>query len=313
MARLRERTDATINPRDRALTRDELVAAVADVEGLLCMVTDRVDAELLDAAPRLKVVSNHAVGFDNVDVAAATERGVWVANSPDVLTEATADMALALLLAVSRRVVEGDALVRSGAWGGWGPLQLLGAGLSGATLGLVGLGRIGRAVVPRARAFGMRVLYWNRTRLTPPEEAALGVEYAPLPEVLGRSRFVSLHVASTPETRHLIDAAALDLIGKDGYLVNTARGDVVDEEALVRALEGGRIAGAALDVFEREPALAPGLAQCANAVLTPHLGSATVEARRAMGHLAVDNLLAVLEGRPPEHPVNPEVAGRLRG
>lgn len=312
MARLREHTDLAINLEDRAMTRAELLAAVADVEGLLSVVTDRVDDELMDAAPHLKVISNHAVGYDNVDVDAATARGIWVTNTPGVLTEATADMAFSLLLAVSRRVVEGDALVRSGAWPGWEPLQLLGAGLSGATLGLVGLGRIGRAVAARAQAFGMRVLYWNRTRLTPDEEARLGVEYASLPDVLRRVRFVSLHVAATPETRHLIGAAELDLIGPAGYLINTARGSVVDEAALVTALQAGRVAGAGLDVFEHEPALAHGLAQCTNAVLTPHLGSATEETRAAMGNLAVDNLLAALAGHPPRHPVNPEVAQHLR-
>lgn len=312
MARLREHTDLAINLEDRAMTRAELLAAVADVEGLLSVVTDRVDGELMDAAPHLKVISNHAVGYDNVDVDAATARGIWVTNTPGVLTEATADMAFSLLLAVSRRVVEGDALVRSGTWPGWEPLQLLGASVAGATLGLVGLGRIGRAVAARAQAFGMRVLYWNRTRLTPDEEARLGVEYASLPDVLRRARFVSLHVAATPETRHLIGAAELDLIGPAGYLINTARGSVVDEAALVAALQAGRVAGAGLDVFEHEPALAHGLAQCTNAVLTPHLGSATEETRAAMGNLAVDNLLAALAGHPPRHPVNPEVAQHPR-
>lgn len=312
MARLRANTDAAINLQDRAMTRAELLAGVADVEGLLCVVTDLVDAQLMEAAPNLKVISNHAVGYDNIDVAEATRRGIWVANTPDVLTETTADLAFALLLAVSRRVVEGDALVRSGAWRGWEPLQLLGAGVSGATLGLVGLGRIGRAVVPRAQAFGMRVLYWNRTRLQPAAESELGIQYAPLPDVLRRSRFVSLHVASTPETRHLIGPEELDLIGPSGYLVNAARGEVVNERALVAALQEGRLAGAGLDVFEDEPALAPGLADCSNAVLTPHLGSSTVETRAAMGNLAVYNLLAVLAGGPPKHAVNPEVAPRAR-
>lgn len=313
MARLRARTDATINLAGRAMTRAELLAAVADVEGLLCMVTDRVDAELLDAAPRLRVVANHAVGYDNIDVVAATECGIWVANTPDVLTDATADLAFALLLAVSRRVVEGDAFVRSGSWGGWEPLQMLGASVSGGVLGLVGLGRIGRAVARRAQAFGMQVLYWNRTRLTPAEEVALSVTFAPLEELLARARFVSVHVASTPETKHLIGAAALDLIGPSGYLINTARGNVVDEVALVTALQEGRIAGAGLDVFEHEPALAPGLAECTNAVLTPHLGSSTVETRAAMGNLAVDNLLAVLAGGAPLHAVNPEVGAGSPG
>lgn len=308
MSRLRAHTEAAINMADRGMTRAELLAGVREVEGLLCMVTDRVDAELMDAAPHLKVISNHAVGYDNIDVAAATERGIWVANTPGVLTDTTADLAFTLLLAVSRRVVEGDAFVRSGTWGGWEPLQMLGSSVSGATLGLVGFGRIGRAVAARAKAFGMHVLYWNRTRLQPREEGEIGVQYAELPDLLRRSRFVSVHVASTPATRHLIDAEALELIGPSGYLINTARGEVVDERALVSALQQGRIAGAGLDVFENEPQLASGLAECTNAVLTPHLGSSTVETRTAMGNLAVDNLLAVLEGKPPLHAVNPVVA-----
>src|SRR5690554_4198185 len=259
------------------------------------------------SAPRLKVIANYAVGFDNIDVAAATRRGIAVTNTPDVLTAATADMAFALLLAVSRRVVEGHALVRAGEWRGWGPLQLLGGEVTGATLGLIGLGRIGRAVAKRARAFDMTVKYWNRTRLSPEEEAQLGVEYASVDEVLEQSRFVSLHVAATSETRHLIDARALRLLGPNGYLINTARGTVVDEQALVTALREDVIAGAGLDVYEREPQLAPGLTECPNVVLAPHLGSATLETRTAMGNLAVDNVLAALAGEVPKNVLNPEV------
>ena len=285
-----------------------MLAGVADVEGLLCLVTDRIDAQLLDAAPRLKVVSNYAVGYDNIDVAAATQRGIWVCNTPGVLTEATADMAFSLLLAVSRRVLEGHDLVRSGGWRGWEPLQLLGASLTGATLGLVGLGRIGKAMVPRAKAFGMKVLYWNRTRLSAEEEEQHGVEYASFEGLFERSRFVSVHVASTPQTYRLINAKALALLGPHGYLINTARGNVVDEHALVHALKLGVIAGAGLDVFEREPKLSAGLKECPNVVLTPHLGSATLEVRTAMGMLAVNNVLAVLRGEKPANPVNPGVA-----
>ncbi len=312
MARLREHVDLTVNPDDRVLDRAELIEAVRGQDALLCLLTDAIDGEVLDAAPNLKIVANYAVGLDNVDVAAATERGVAVTNTPDVLTDATADMAFALLFAVARRVVEGDALVRSGAWKGWAPLQLLGAEVSGATLGLVGLGRIGKAMVPRARGFGMRVVYWNRTRLDAPEERALGVTYAARDDLLRQARFVSLHVAATADTHHLIDARALDLIGPDGYLINTARGNVVDERALVRALQERRIAGAGLDVFEREPVLATGLATCSNAVLAPHLGSATHATRNAMGDLAVDNVLAALRGERPPNLVNPGVRPKRR-
>lgn len=305
--RLQERTHLSFNPEDRPVTRDELMAGVRQADGVLCLVTDRIDDELMANAPRLKIISNYAVGYENIDVEAATRRGIAVTNTPDVLTDATADMAFALLLAVSRRVVEGDSLVRSGKWPGWGPMQLLGGTVTGATLGLIGFGRIGRAVAKRARAFDMRVLYWNRTRLSPNEEQRLGVAYAPLNDVLERSRFVSLHVAAAPGTRHLIDERALRLLGPTGYLINTARGTVVDEQALVRALREGVIAGAGLDVYENEPALAPGLADCPNVVLAPHLGSATLETRTAMGELAVDNLLAGLRGEVPRNVLNPEI------
>lgn len=307
MAALREATTLEANDHDRVLTREELVAGVRGKEALLCLLSDRIDADVMDAAPGLRVISNYAVGFDNVDVAAATERGIPVTNTPDVLTDTTADMAFTLVMAVARRLVEGHALVRSGHWQGWGPLQLLGSEVTGATLGLVGMGRIARAMVPRARGFGMDVAYWNRTRLDVDREAALGVRYAELARLLDEARFVSIHVASAPETRHLIDAAALARLGPDGYLINTARGDVVDEQALVDALRRGVIRGAGLDVFEREPALTDGLRDLPNVTLAPHLGSATHDARTAMGLLAVENLAAALRGERPRHVVNPAV------
>jgi glyoxylate reductase len=307
MARLREQTELTVNTEDRALQRHELLAGARGHHGLLCLVTDRVDDELLDAAPSLRAVANYAVGYDNVDLDAATRRGIPVTNTPDVLTAATADMAFTLLLAVARRLVEGHDLVRSRRWEGWGPLQLLGVEVTGATLGLVGLGRIGRAMVPRAKGFGMEVLYWNRSRLSEADERQLGVRYAPLDELLARSRFVSLHVAATSETRHLIDAEALRRIGPEGFLINTARGTIVDEAALTRALRERVIAGAGLDVFEREPEVTNGLVDLPNVVLAPHLGSATLATRTAMGNLAVDNLLAALRGERPPNLLNPEV------
>lgn len=312
VARLREKTQLTTNPKDQPLTRRELLEGVADAEGLLCLLTDHIDDELMAHAPMLRVISNYAVGFENIDVEAATRRGIVVTNTPDVLTDATADMAFALLLAVSRRLVEADSLVRTGQWQGWGPTQLLGGEVTGATLGLIGLGRIGRAVAKRAKTFNMQVLYWNRTRLDPKEEERLGVKYAPMETLLEQSRFVSLHIASAPETRHLIDAEALQLLGPDGYLINTARGPIIDEKALVAALQSGTIAGAGLDVYENEPELTPGLVDCHNAVLAPHLGSATLETRNAMGNLAVDSILAVLSGEIPSNVLNPEVY-ELRG
>lgn len=290
--------------------RAELVAGVAGAAALLCLLTDRVDAEVLDAAPRLRVVANLAVGFDNIDVAAATERGVVVTNTPDVLTEATADLTWALLLAAARRLGEGERLVRAGRWEGWSPTQLVGEPVAGRTLGIIGLGKIGSAVARRARGFAMTVLYCNRRPLDPAVEAELGVERVGLDELLERSDVVSLHAPLNDESRHVIDAAALARMRRSAILVNTARGPLVDEAALVDALRAGTIAAAGLDVFEREPALAEGLAACENAVLVPHLGSATTAARGAMVRLACANIVEVLAGRRPPTPLNPDVLDR---
>ena len=255
-------------------------------DALLCLLTDRIDAELLACAPRLRIVANMAVGTDNVDLAAARARGVAVTNTPDVLTDATADLAWALLLASTRRLAWGDRYVRGGGFTGWQPELGIGADVTGRTLGIVGNGRIGRAVAERARGFRMEVLTRARSGGTP------------LDELLARSDFVSLHVPLTPETRHLIGARELGLMKRTAVLVNTARGPVVDEAELVRALRLGRIAGAGLDVLEREPALAPGLADLPNVVLAPHVGSATIATRARMAEVAAQNIVAALSGRP---------------
>lgn len=291
---------------DAPLTRDELLAAVRDTDALLCMLTDRIDAEVFDAAPALSIVANFAVGFDNVDVAEATRRGIVVTNTPDVLTEATADLTWALLLAAARRVGEGDRLVRAGSWSGWSPTQLLGAPVHGTTLGIVGLGRIGTAVARRARGFDMDVCYTSRRRHES-AEAETGARHVPLDELLRISDVVSLHAPLDDTTRHLIDEAALAAMKPTAVLVNTARGALVDEEALVRALRSGAIAAAGLDVFEREPQLSAGLSELPNVVLAPHIGSATTQARAAMVKLCCDNIIGVLAGRPPLTPVNAEV------
>jgi glyoxylate reductase len=288
---------------DRPPTRDELLAGVQDKDALLCLLTERVDAELLEAAPGLRVVANLAVGYDNVDIAAATARGVVVTNTPDVLTDATADLTWALILAAARRIVEGDSLVRGGAWSGWSPTQLLGASLTGKTLGIFGMGKIGAAVARRARGFSMSVVYTNRTRNTA-VETELGARAVTLDELLAQSDVLTLHAPSTPETRHVLDAAALARLKPGAILVNTARGPLIDEAALVAALRSGRIAAAGLDVFEREPQLAPGLTDLDNVVLLPHLGSATAETRAAMVELCCRNILAVLAGEPPITPLN---------
>lgn len=307
MARLQEKSQLTYNADDRVLTREELMAGITGQDALLCTLMDRIDGALLDANPDLKVVANYAVGFNNIDVAAATERRVPVTNTPGVLTDSTADLAWALMFAIGRRIVEGDQLVRSRTWQGWGPLQLLGRDITGATLGLIGFGRIGRAMVKRARGFDMQVVYWNRTRLSTAEEAELGVTYLSREDVLATADFVSLHVALTPETTHLIGAAELEAMKPTAYLINTARGPVVDEKALVKALQSGAIAGAGLDVFEHEPALAEGLFTLPNVVIPPHLGSATIGTRTKMGNLAAENCFAACRGERPPNLVNPAV------
>ena len=311
MIALEQQSDLVFHNEDRALDRSELIESVHDVDGLLCLLSDTIDEEVFSAGKNLRVVSNYAVGFNNIDVAEATSRGIAVTNTPGVLTEATADIAFALLMASARRIVEGDELVRSGNWHGWEPLQLLGGDISGKTLGLVGLGRIGRAMIPRAKGFSMNVVYWNRTRLSPQEEEQLGIDYFPLNDLLGTSDYVSLHVALTDSTKHLIDADALKLMKPTSYLINTARGAVVDEAALVQAIESSVIAGAGLDVFEREPEIASGLMKLKQVVMAPHLGSATTSTREKMGEMAVADCFAACRGERPVHLVNPEITDSL--
>ena len=295
--------DVTMNREDRPAARDELLAGVAGKEGVLSLVTDRIDREVFDRAPELRVVANMAVGYDNIDVEEARRRGIVVTHTPGVLTESTADLAFALILAVARRVIEGDRWVRSGDWPGWGPQQLLGRDVHGAVLGIVGMGRIGRALVPRAQGFGMRVLAWNRSPLGS-EAEQLGVEEVEtLHDLLEASDFVSLHVAASPGTHHLIGAPELEKLGANSYLINTARGSVVYEKALVQALESRVIAGAGLDVFEREPAVEEGLRRSERTVLLPHLGSASVATRSRMADMALSDLLAVCRGEAPQFPV----------
>ncbi len=285
---------------------DRLATEVADAEGLVCLLTDPIDRELLSAAPNLRVVANVAVGYENIDVVVASELGVAVTNTPDVLTEATADLTFALLLAAARRIAEADATVRRGEFPAWGLDQpLTGSDVHGKALGIVGMGRIGTAVARRGRlGFGMNVLYHNRTR-NEAAERELGAERVEFERLLEESDFVCVHVPLTDETHHLFDRAAFSRMKSTAVLVNVARGPVVDEEALVRALEEGEIAGAGIDVYEHEPDVHPGLLRLRErVVLTPHLGSATHETRHAMAVLAVDNILAVLRGEPPATPVN---------
>jgi glyoxylate reductase len=283
--------------------RADLLAAVAGADALVSLLTDRIDDELLAAGPRLRVVANVAVGYDNVDVVAATRRGVWVCNTPDVLTDATADFTFALLLAAARRVVEGDALVRSGTWRGWEPGQLLGADVGGRTLGIVGLGRIGRAVARRGRGFAMSLLYAGPREVAGADD--LGATRVDLDELFAESDFVSLHCPLTPETRGLVDAAALARMRPGAILVNTARGACVDEAALAAALAAGRPGGAALDVFAAEPAVHPALVADRRVVLAPHAGSATTTVRARMAEISLRAARTVLEGGHPDTVVNP--------
>lgn len=309
MQLLYERCEVTVNPHDRVLTRDELLEGVRGADALLCLLTDTIDDELMAANPQLKVISNYAVGFNNIDIKAATKRGIPVCNTPGVLTDATADLAWTLLMSTARRVVEGDAFVRQGKFKGWGPMLLLGADITGKTLGIVGMGRIGQAVAKRAKGFDMTILYHDVAPV-PQAEEAFGAKYVELDELLKESDFVTLHAPLLPSTHHLIGEQQLQLMKKTAILVNTARGPLIDEKALVKALQNRVIAGAGLDVFEEEPQLAPGLAELDNVVLLPHLGSATVETRSKMAVLAAKNLLAVLDGETPPHCVNPEVLAK---
>ncbi|HEY7257435.1 MAG TPA: D-glycerate dehydrogenase [Gaiellales bacterium] len=301
---LRGAGDVWISPHDRPLSTEELHGAVAGADAVVTLLHDRVDGAFLDAAgPGLRIVANVAVGYDNVDVGACAARGVAVSNTPGVLTEATADIAFALILMATRRLGEGERLIRSGTPWSWSMFFMLGSGLQGKTLGIVGLGKIGQATARRARAFGMEVVYAGRRRAPAEIETELGARFLPLEELLTTADVVSLHCPLSAETRHLIDAQALGRMRPSAFLVNTTRGPVVDEEALAEALRAGTIAGAGLDVFEREPVVHPALLDLENVVLIPHLGSATVETRTAMGVLAAENVVAVLDGGAPVTPV----------
>jgi glyoxylate reductase len=296
MERLRQETELEMNQEDRVLTKDEIIKGLNGKEALLCLLTDQIDEEVLSANPDLKVVANYAVGFNNIDVDAATRMGIPVSNTPGVLTETSADLVFALIK-----------FIRTGKWSGWGPLQFLGYDINGATLGIIGLGRIGKAVAKRAMGFNMDIKYWNRTRLSEEEELQLGLEYLPLDDLLPIADFVSINLAYNEETYHFISDRKLQLMKKTAFLINTARGPIVDEKALVQVLQKGGIRGAGLDVFENEPQVEPELLEMDNVVLLPHLGSATIGTRTKMAMIAVDNLLAVLHGKQAPNLVNNQI------
>ena len=294
---------------DNAIPRDLLISKVANVDGLLPLLTDVIDAEVMDAAgEKLRVVSNMAVGFNNIDLNAATKKGIYVTNTPGILTDTTADCAFALLMAAARRIAEADRHVRTGKWiHTWGPKMFIGSDVHGKTMGIIGMGRIGAAVAKRAKSFEMRIIYYDVNR-RPDLEKELGIAYRPLDEILSASDFVTLHVPLTEGTHHMIGEKELSKMKKRAFLINTSRGPVVDEEALYRALRDGVIAGAGLDVFEKEP-IDPGspLLRLDNVVLTPHIASASVETRTKMAVTAAENLVSVLNGREPPNLVNPDV------
>jgi glyoxylate reductase len=294
--------DAALNREDRGLTRAELEAAVADTDILVPTITDRIDADLLaKASPRLKLIANFGVGVDHIDLHAARERKILVTNTPGVLTEDTADMTMALILSVPRRLGEGEKLIRSGQWDGWKPSGMLGHRVNGKTLGIIGMGRIGRAVAKRAQGFGIRTIYHNRHRLPESIEAELGARFVELDVLFTQSDIVSINCPHTAETHHLVDAHRLSQMRSDAYLVNTSRGEVLDENALIEALESGRIAGAGLDVYVNEPHVDRRFLNLANTVLLPHMGSATYEGRAAMGEKVIANIRAWVDGhRPPD-------------
>jgi glyoxylate reductase len=306
---LKGKCDVEVNPEDRPLARAELLENVRGRQGVIGLLSDRIDSEFFDAAQEIKGYANYAVGFDNIDVGEATRRKVPVSNTPDVLTDATAEMAWALLFAVARRVVESDRVMRSGDWSGWGPLQFIGGDVTGKTLGILGAGRIGTAMALMSKGFKMKVLYTDSSseKTNSVLEKELGARKVGFEDLLEESDFISIHVPLRPETRHLFNAASFKNMKKTAYLINTARGPVINEADLVEALRDKEIAGAGLDVYEFEPKMAEGLAALDNVVTAAHTGSATTSARRNMAILAAQNLLAMLSGERPPTCLNPEI------
>ncbi|MGF1639895.1 MAG: 2-hydroxyacid dehydrogenase [Rhodospirillales bacterium] len=309
--RMMELFDVRLNLDDRPFGRDQLIEAVATAEVLVPTVTDRLDARILGAAgPQLKLIANYGTGVDHIDLKAAQTRGITVTNTPDVLTEDTADMTMALILAVPRRLTEGERVLRAGKWAGWSPTWMLGQRVSGKRLGILGMGRIGRAVARRARAFDMSIHYHNRRRVHPDIEAELEATYhESLDQMLARMDIVTVHCPHTPATYHLLSARRLKLLQPHAYVVNTARGEIIDEAALVRMLRAGEIAGAALDVFEHEPAVNPKLLAMDNVVLLPHMSSATFEGRIGMGESVLINIKSFIDAHSPPNRVLPEDLG----
>lgn len=308
LARLRALADVEVNPdSSKIISKTDLCAGVARNDILLALLHDRIDADVIAANPKLRAINAMVITPDHIDVAEATRRKIPITNIPAIVTDATADICFGLLLAVARRIVEGDKLFRAGVYPGSQSNHLAGAAVTGKTLGLVGAGRIGQAVARRASGFGMRILYCDPRRLSEADEAKFGMVHVPYDELLREADFISMHPQLGPDTRHLLGERELQLMKKTAFVINTSRGPVIDEAALVQALTEKRIAGAGLDVYEHEPKVAPALLAMPNVVLTPHLGSAVFELREGMAHVVVDNIIAVIEGRRPPNLINPEI------
>ncbi len=304
--------EITIFQEDRPISREELEKAIQETDILICLLSDKIDQELIEQAPHLKIIANYAVGYNNIDTDWATYKDIAILNTPDVLTDATADLAMALLLAAARRLPEGEKLIRRGEWQGWAPKLLLGLQVTGKRLGIIGLGRIGQAFAKRAKAFSMTITYHNRQRVPAGIERELGAQWLPLEELLSTSDIISLHCPLTPETHHLINAKTLSLMKKGTLLINTARGPIIDENALVEALQSEHLLAAGLDVYEKEPEIHPELLKLDNVVLAPHLGTSTTETRLKMVDLLIKGIDEILGFRYPTNLINPEILPNLR-
>ena len=303
---LKQKYTVTVYPHDRLPTKQEIMTGVKDADGLLCLLTDPIDTDVITSAPHLKMISTYAVGYDNIDIATASARGILISNTPGVLTDATAELAWALLMSAARRIPEGDQYCRQGHFKGWAPLLMLGQSLTGKTLGIIGAGRIGAAMAHKSRGFDMNILYTD-TNPNPSLEQDLHAQRVPLNDLLHQADFISIHVALSKTTRHLISTPQFKLMKPTAVLINTSRGPVVDEAALATALKNHQIFSAGLDVYEHEPAISQALLKVPNIVLAPHLGSATFETRSDMARMAAENMIAGLSGQLPPNCVNPDV------
>lgn len=302
--KLSENYEVSMHDDITLLSKDEIIKGIDGVDGLLCLLSDKIDKDVIESNKNLKIIANYGAGFDNIDIATATKYGIPVSNTPLVSTISTAELTIGLILAISRRMVEGDGIVRAGNFTGWSPLYQLGYELSGKTLGIIGMGNIGKAVVKRARAFDMNIIYNTRTRLSPEEEAELGITYVDQEELIKVSDYISLHVSYSPDLHHLFNKDTFAKMKPSAFLINAARGKCINEKDLLEALQNKVIKGAALDVYEFEPAITEGLEKLDNIIMTPHIGNATVEARTAMAEIAADNIIDVFSGKEARNRVN---------